>query len=615
MRRIDPRLLILLGLTLFFAGALLVADSRPGLAQQGGTEEADYIGADECASCHRNLAREHTNTLHARALKDVSKSKTAITADFKLGEQERTIVFPDEKEPRPFTEKDIYYLIGGSRYVERFVYRIERGKFAVLPAEWDVQKQQWQPYGSAENWLTDPALNFVTSCAGCHVTDLNAERGRWGDDGVQCEACHGPGSIHAEIASDARTNPSPEELAALRAAIKLTPDAQVCGQCHSQGKNETASSPYPVGYRPGADLLDPAVFTLIKNDDPAHWWLTGHGKSNNMQFNEWLQSRHAKALNTLQSSDKAKPECLQCHSADYRLTNLLIAKHDKGDRMGDVPTLPGVSAAQFGVTCLSCHDPHGGAGRDFLLAEADAYTLCTTCHRATEVTEGLHHPVKEMFEGVSVVADIAGTASVHFSEAEGPRCQTCHVPRVPMDGINLASHALKPVLPGKTEGQLPDSCSGCHSDLSPTDLQALIDDIQARVQGRITLAQTRLSIITLPADGSAESIQYQKAVEALAFVLNDGSRGIHNYAYADALLSETERLLSQLSVPGSNLEPTEAPRPTATPSGDRTEVAAKTTEAARTGFRPMTFIVIGSVLLVLLIGALIFGRSSRNRGV
>lgn len=609
------------------AGLLLMGKAPTAKAQGSQTKTADYIGADKCASCHRSLVQAHGLTAHGQALVNVSRNKDAIKADFTTGEQVRTLTFPDEDKARPFTEDDIEYVIGAGRYVERYVYRISRTKLAVFPAEWNVGKKEWQPYSLgpvAEGgvWPTDPAFDFAANCAGCHVTDLsNVTRARWGDDGVSCEACHGPGSIHADLATDAGREPTEEQRQQIHAAIVVSPDAQICGQCHSQGHDEANQRPYPnhETYRPGQNLLDATIFTLVKEDDAAHWWATGHGKSNNMQYNEWLRSRHSKSLDTLRSSPKAAPACLECHSADYRLAATLSDKQKAGELGGAPIQLPTLDEAKFPVTCTACHDPHKPAPADpqakpdFQLAAESPYALCTSCHRNTELTESVHHPVKEMFEGLPVVQDIAGVPSARFSSADGPRCQTCHVARVPVDGFSLASHALAPILPGDTngkDGNPPDACSGCHTDLTLGDLQSLIKDTQAAVQGRITLIEMRLGTVASPAADSPTAAQYNQVLAALAFVKGDGSLGVHNYAYVDALLGYSERTLSQLSVPGSTLKPTEGPAPTATPAAPVAQVV-HSPEAARSGLRPVTLIGMGAVLLTLLAGGLVFLRRPR----
>jgi hypothetical protein len=609
-------LLILLGLLMCTAGLVLVARS-PAYAQGADRPPAEYVGAQDCSSCHRPISRNHAVSSHALALQD-AEDKDVIKADFSTGEKERTVQFPDDSSVRPFTADDIAFVIGSGRYVERYLYRVSRNKHVVFPAEWNVEKKAWQPYirgdGSGK-WPEDPAYDWTQNCAGCHTTGLNVERGRWLDDGVQCESCHGPGSNHIEVAADAGRSPSESELKDIHAAIVVSPDSQICGQCHSQGVEPDGKRPYPVKYLPGLDLLDKSIFSLVAADSPDHWWQTGHARQRNMQFNEWLSSGHAKSLETLKTSKDAAPACLECHSADYTLYRRLLAAQEAG-RLEKIPLESlSVQSARFSVGCVNCHDPHVST-RDapvkFELAGGDAYAQCTSCHRATDVTPGLHHPATEMFEGQSIVKGIPGIPSVHFADVKGPRCQTCHMPQVPIEAARLGSHTFRLIAPLKADGKLPDSCSGCHSKLTGADLQSLIDNTQDTVRARLAVALARLQTIANPETGSQASERYNQVVTSLAFVQNEGSLGIHNYTYVDALLTASERTLSELSVPGSSVQPTEAPAPTATPS---MPVVTTGTVAASvpTGLRPITLLSIGTVLLILLIGAVAFFRKSSHR--
>ncbi|MCC6612814.1 MAG: hypothetical protein IT320_05000 [Anaerolineae bacterium] len=611
MRRAIVYVLILWGVGCISLGLLASIGVTPTYAQEA-ADEADYIGARECSSCHRTLSREHGDSMHALALQDVERDKDPILADFDQGEDIRTVQFPDEDAARPFDDDDIAFVIGAGRYAQRYLYEIDRNEYMVLPAEWDTVAQTWRPLELADTW-PDPAYDWVQNCAGCHTTGLDAERGRWNDDGVWCEACHGPGSVHEELASDAGRRPEEDELQAIHDAIVLTPDAQVCGQCHSRGTDPESGLPYPVNYRPGSDLLHEDIFNLAATDDPNSFWETGHARRNNMQFNEWFTSAHASALETMKGSSNAADGCVQCHSGDNALRQRILALYEDGqDREGETPPdAITLETAQFGVTCTTCHSPHEAADVDFLLVDTE-YAICTDCHRNTDLTPTLHHPVMEMFEGQQIVDSVEGIPSAHFSAEEGPRCVTCHMTEVPIDNAQLANHTWRPIIPGEAEDSPPDSCSGCHSDLTTGDLQSLVVDTQASIRSRLSIAWARVGSIAVPEAGSETEQLYNQAVAALTFVQNDGSQGVHNYAYTDALLEAASGMLTQLSVPGALLQPTEAPAPTATLSNPQPVVIGME-EPVHTGFRPMTFILLGAIALILLLGSWFVTRRARRQ--
>jgi hypothetical protein len=397
----------------------------------------------------------------------------------------------------------------------------------------------------------------------------------------------------------------------IRASIVISPDPQICGQCHSQGSEPEDGLPFPAEYRPGqADLLDEDVFTLVPPDDSAHWYASGHANQKDMQFNEMVLSSHTNALTTMQQSEFADDSCLQCHSGDYRWTEAFIEFFDSEGLDGNPPDSITLETAQFGITCVNCHDSHAEDEQITPFSD-DPFALCSDCHSNPAESEFIHHPAREMFEGVTLVSDVEGIPGAHFSAEDGPRCTTCHMPEVPVDNAGIrSSHSMNPIIPGEVESGPPDACSNCHEDLSAADLRSLVRDTQERTSERLSVAFARLSSVEQPEADTPERERYDAISAALTFVQGDASLGIHNYDYTDSLLRMAEQNLSQLSVPGAVLQPTEAPAPTATASEPITTVVTSGGENVSSGFRPITWILIGLVVVILLIAARQFFRKS-----
>ena len=514
------KFLIFIGLVTLVSGfSLLTLGSTP-LSAQENAPTIDYVGADECADCHRDIARRHDDSFHVLTLQD---DDAAILADFGQGESLREVTFPGDDAPRAFDEGDIAFTVGTGQYVQRYLYEVDRNDYRVLPAEWDVVAAEWRPLQLADAW-EDPAYDWEQSCAYCHTTGLDLERERWEDDGVQCETCHGPGEDHAELARDVGRRPSDEELTEVRTAINSGVDPQVCGQCHSRGVS-TDGRPYPTGYYPGADLSQ--YFTLVQPDQADHWWSTGHARLSYMQYNEWVASDHASSLTEVLDSEDADDSCLTCHSADSTYIAQLAAEFEAGDRESAPPSAPTTETAQYGITCISCHNPHVENELPANLVQ-ETYALCISCHSNSTIPEGMHHPVQEMWEGLAVIDQVSPEQGVHYLAENGPTCITCHAASVPVEAGQRVSHTLAPIMPGAalSEAVLEDSCSSCHDEVaSPQLMQALIDDIQANTQQRIDTARAAITETT------SEWVRL-----ALDFVEGDGSLGIHNYTYSDAML-------------------------------------------------------------------------------
>jgi predicted CXXCH cytochrome family protein len=250
-----------------------------------------------------------------------------------------------------------------------------------------------------------------------------------------------------------------------------------------------------------------------------------------MQFNEWLASTHASSLENL--PDDATDECLTCHAGEYAWNRGLIAAHEAGDREGIAPEPLTMATAQFGVACINCHDPHSEGDLPTALI-AEPYALCTSCHTNRDsIVEGVHHPVKEMFEGAPLVEQVVSIPSAHFTAEDGPDCITCHMPEMPFDGFVRNSHSMQPVLPGEAAASvegLVDTCSRCHQDVAtPEALQTFISNTQNGVRARIEAIRA-----AMPPNAP------DWAVIAIDFVEGDGSYGVHNYVYADEILDLLE---------------------------------------------------------------------------
>ncbi len=150
--------------------------------------DSGYTGAKACVKCHEETYNAWKTSGHAKILREASDAKIAI--------------FP---LPEGFTKKDISYVIGGFRWKTQFLDK--------------------------NGYLITPAKRVPYDCGGCHTTGYSDEGhqngligiiGTWQFDGVQCEACHGPGVKHA-----ASSDKSDIEI-----------DRDICSKCHSTDQTD-----------------------------------------------------------------------------------------------------------------------------------------------------------------------------------------------------------------------------------------------------------------------------------------------------------------------------------------------------------------------------------------
>jgi hypothetical protein len=138
--------------------------------------------------------------------------------------------------PAGSTWENISYVIGGYKWKAVFTnadgYIITAGDSQYNYANSKVKAQAgWVAFHSGEE-------NLSNTCGSCHATGyttwpssnnpaaLPGVTGTWAEAGVQCEACHGPGSLH--VAAPTMVHPTIDRSSAL------------CDQCHRSSEIEIA---------------------------------------------------------------------------------------------------------------------------------------------------------------------------------------------------------------------------------------------------------------------------------------------------------------------------------------------------------------------------------------
>jgi hypothetical protein len=273
-----------------------------------GVTGAEYVGTQVCAGCHKDIHDVFIKSGHPWMANPVVDGQPPQYPFTKLGDP-----------PEGYTWKDISAVIGGYQWKALFLnqdgYIItdEPGKTgnAEYQNQWNYANEDLdQAAGWASHQSGTDKLPY--DCGSCHTTgysqngnqdDLAGITGTWSAPGVQCEACHGPGSLHIK-------NPQGTPL-------KISRDSEACGRCHSKGD----------------------VTTLVAKDGFI---------DNNQQFTEIHQSKHL----VLKCVDCHDPHSgvVQLSQADQPATRTECANcHYKEAQNRKVDT--------HGFSCITCHMP------------------------------------------------------------------------------------------------------------------------------------------------------------------------------------------------------------------------------------------------------------------
>jgi tetratricopeptide (TPR) repeat protein len=199
---------------------------------------------------------------------------------------------------------------------------------------------------------TDPELTFNTSCYGCHVSQLrtNYDVGTdsyattWGEPGINCETCHGPGEEHVRAARAAGLGKVPAEPK-LIVTRSFTHDQtnDMCAPCHAR------MSPITNGFRPGDRYFDSFDLVALENRD---FYPDGRDLGENYTFTSWRRSPCATS---------GQLDCLHCHTSSGRYRFKEAAEANQACLPCHVAEVRGAQAHSHHpagrTSCIDCHMP------------------------------------------------------------------------------------------------------------------------------------------------------------------------------------------------------------------------------------------------------------------
>ncbi len=403
---------------------------------------ADYVGRAVCASCHTEEDRLWQGSHHDLAMQEANAATMLgdfadqtftyydITSHF--FKRDDTFVVNTDGPDGELTDYPIKYAFGVWP-LQQYLVEFPGGRLQTLPLAWDARTeeeggQRWfHLYPDERIDHKDPLhwtgvyQNWNLQCAACHSTNLkkgydaasNSYKTTFSELNVSCEACHGPGSRHADWATQ------------VKPPYRANDDMGLVVQLHSRW-NEA-------------------------------WKFTGPG--------EKIAQRDTPADAAVMN------DCAACHARRSTLTETVapgapladshrLAEltpplyHADGQQRDEVYVWGSFLQSrmyQKGVTCLDCHDAHTAK----LRVEGNA--LCVRCHVDAQLDSPQHH-----FHEV-------GTA--------GAQCVECHMPAQNYMVVDARrDHSIRLPRPdlSQTLGS-PNACTQCHTEKKSEWAAAALD--------------------------------------------------------------------------------------------------------------------------------------------
>ena len=385
---------------------------------------------------------------------------------------------------------------------------------------------------------------YPSTCYSCHTVgyDPNTTAANGGFD-----------KIAAQLSWTPPTNLVPANWDALPNALKNLANIQ-CENCHGAGGEHAKSggTPFAISVPTGSGACAQC------HDAPSH-----HFKAT-----EWFSSRHA--VTPRDPSGAGREACVGCHTSNGFIGRINGAKT--------------VNTDYGAINCQTCHEPHGQTtpsdaahlvrsmasvtlADGTTVANAGMGALCMNCHQSRQNAQvyaattpgsayfGPHHgPQADMLEGVNGFTYGKNLPTSAHAFVAKDTCVECHMQTVASTDpgfLQVGGHTFKASFTpagSNTPQNLVGACQSCHGpEITSFDFPLIDYNDDGVIEGVQTEVQHLLDQLSalLPPAGKAktsltiDSTWTQPQLEAgynWLFVNNDGSRGIHNTAYAVALL-------------------------------------------------------------------------------
>lgn len=323
-------------------------------------EPPAFIGSDACSECHGEIYDVFQGSGHPYQLTKIDDGQEP---DFPFSEV--------SDPPEGYTWDDVSYVIGGYNWKARF---LDQEGFLITGDEnattqYNLLNEElelgddWAAYHPGEQELP-------YDCGVCHTTgyspighqdDLPGMIGTFAQEGVQCEACHGAGSLHA-------SNPITVDMPVER-------DAEDCASCHTRGlPDELEIADVFISHHDNYNDLFPgkhAIIDCVVCHDP-HAGVVQLSQAEEPTTRATCESCHLAQTQPAKVERHFRVECTDCHMPQL----IQVAVGAPESLIADLPThLTRINAQQmsqfdeegnFIQTAISldfaCNDCHGPGG-------------------------------------------------------------------------------------------------------------------------------------------------------------------------------------------------------------------------------------------------------------
>ena len=232
------------------------------------------------------------------------------------------------------------------------------------------------------------------------------------------------------------------------------------------------------------------------------------------------ESCHRKDINITSKVDENT--CLNCHSFSKEQNTDLVALHKD-------------HAHSEKVECFACHGqvPHGQTA----VASLSVMMDCQNCHSNTHQIQQTIYTTQNSIQAEGTNRILSPMFLTHVE------CTGCHIEQVAQKAGALVSY-------GTVAKAVPRACDNCHEKGTGQQYipfwQGKIKTMHEQASRKLEQLKDRAKNTTNQQAAAKLNQSIEQAQSIIESVSADGSWGVHNFKYTEALLLEADKIISEV---------------------------------------------------------------------
>lgn len=355
------------------------------------SDTAQYVGIQTCRLCHQKIYDTFIQTGMGQSFAPATKKKSIATYSehtviydkyqdfyyhpFWQGEQLKIMEFRLKGKDTIFKRtENVDFIIGSGQHTNSHI-RNANGYLYQMPMTFFSQKKKWDfPPGFENGFNTHFNRKIGLECMSCHNALPNFVEGSENKfnavpEGINCERCHGPGSIHVQQRSTGeRIDTSKYIDYSIVNPGKLSIERQfdVCQRCHLQGNAVLKKGKSFFDFRPGMVLSDYISVFLPKYENADDEFIMASHADRLKQSQCFIKSFKSSDVASLRPYKNALT-CVTCHNPHVSIKTTNIDRFNNACKKCHTTADNRLCSENINLrnksqdNCVSCHMPQSGS--------------------------------------------------------------------------------------------------------------------------------------------------------------------------------------------------------------------------------------------------------------